>query len=170
MITIRPATASDQEALGRMGGALMRQHHAADARRFIQVEHPEAGYGRFLVSQLASQDSIVFVAERSGLVVGYVFADVEGTSWKDLRGPCGFVHDIYVDGPARRQGAGRQLLDAAVKWMRSRGRSQVVLWTKTQNDHARALFANLGFRATMTEMTLDAEPRGESEKKEARNG
>jgi hypothetical protein len=54
--------------------------------------------------------------------------------------------------------------------MRSRGRSQVVLWTKTQNDHARALFANLGFRATMTEMTLDAEPRGESEKKEARNG
>jgi GNAT superfamily N-acetyltransferase len=170
MITIRPATASDQEALGRMGGALMRQHHAADARRFIQVEHPEAGYGRFLVSQLASQDSIVFVAERSGLVVGYVFADVEGTSWKDLRGPCGFVHDIYVEGPARRQGAGRQLLDAAVKWMRSRGRSQVVLWTKTQNDHARALFANLGFRATMTEMTLDAEPRGESEKKEARNG
>jgi GNAT superfamily N-acetyltransferase len=170
MITIRPATASDQEALGRFGGALMRQHHAADARRFIQVEHPEAGYGRFLVSQLASPDSIVFVAERSGLVVGYVFADVEGTSWKDLRGPCGFVHDIYVDGPARRQGAGRQLLDAAVKWMRSRGRSQVVLWTKTQNDHARALFANLGFRATMTEMTLDAEPRGESEKKEARNG
>jgi ribosomal protein S18 acetylase RimI-like enzyme len=80
------------------------------------------------------------------------------------------VHDIYVDGPARRQGAGRQLLDAAVKWMRSRGRSQVVLWTKTQNDHARALFANLGFRATMTEMTLDAEPGGESRKTGARNG
>jgi len=37
MITTRPATASDQEHLGCFGGALMRQHHTADPRRFIQV-------------------------------------------------------------------------------------------------------------------------------------
>jgi len=97
MITIRPATAADQEALGRFGGALMRQHHAADPLRFIQVEHPEAGYGRFLVSQLTNPASVVLVADRSGEVVGYVWADVEGISWKDLRGPCGYVHDIFVD-------------------------------------------------------------------------
>ena len=156
MISIRRATTADQQALGRYGGALMRQHHDADPRRFIQVEHPEAGYGRFLVSQLSNPESVVLVAERSGEVVGYVWADVEGISWKDLRGPCGFVHDIYVDEAARRLGAGRQLLHAAVDWIRSKGRSQVVLWTKTQNEHAKNLFTRLGFRATMTEMTFDA--------------
>jgi GNAT superfamily N-acetyltransferase len=160
MITIRPAIAADQEALGRFGGALMRQHHDADPRRFIQVEHPEAGYGRFLVSQITNSASVVLVAERAGEVVGYVWADVEGVSWKDLRGPCGFVHDIFVDERARNEGAGRQLLHAAVEWIRSKGRTQVVLWTKTKNDHAQNLFARLGFRYTMTEMTLDVEPGG----------
>ena len=158
MITIRPATAADQEALGRFGGALMRQHHAADPLRFIQVEHPEAGYGRFLVSQLTNPSSVVLVADRAGEVVGYIWADVEGISWKDLRGPCGYVHDIFVDESARGLGAGRALLRAAVDWIRAHGRSQVVLWTKTRNDRAKSLFLGVGFRTTMTEMTLDVEP------------
>jgi ribosomal protein S18 acetylase RimI-like enzyme len=173
MITIRPATAADQQALGRFGGALMRQHHAADPRRFLFVEHPEAGYGRFLVTQLSNPDSVVLVAERSGEVVGYVWADVEGISWKDLRGPCGFVHDVFVDEPARRQGAGRLLLRAAIDWIRSQGRSQVVLWTKTENEHAKILFRALGFRDTMTEMTLDTEldpGRGEERGGEEHSG
>ena len=157
MITIRRASASDQEALGRYGGALMRQHHSADARRFVQVEHPEAGYGRFLVSRLGDPDSVVLVAEDAGYVVGYVFADVEGTSWKDLRGPCGYVHDVYVDEAARRHGAGRALMHAAVEWIRSKGRTQIVLLTMTRNEHAQRLFAALGFRPTMLEMTLDVD-------------
>jgi ribosomal protein S18 acetylase RimI-like enzyme len=161
MITIRVATASDRETLGRLGGALMRQHHAADPKRFIQVEHPEAGYGRFLVSQISSPNSVVMVAENSGTVVGYVFADVEDTSWMELRGPCGVVHDIYVDDSARRLGAGRELMKAAIAWIRSRGRSQVVLMTKSRNERAQHLFATLGFRPTMVEMTLDEDIRGD---------
>jgi GNAT superfamily N-acetyltransferase len=155
MITVRSATASDQDALGRFGGALMRMHHNADPKRFIMVEHPEPGYGRFLVSQMANANSLVMVAEHSGTVVGYVFADVESTSWMDLRGPCGIVHDIYVDESARRLGAGRQLMDAAIAWIRSKGRSQIVLLTKNRNERAQRLFTALGFRPTMVEMTLD---------------
>ena len=159
MITIRPATAADQELLGRFGGALMRQHHASDPRRFIQVEHPEAGYGRFLVSQLSNANSLVMVAEHAGTVIGYVFADVESTNWMELRGPCGVVHDIYVDEAARRLGAGRELMRAAIDWIRSQGRTQVVLMTKTRNAHAQQLFTTLGFRPTMLEMTLDQDTR-----------
>jgi ribosomal protein S18 acetylase RimI-like enzyme len=160
MISVRSATASDQEALGRFGAALVRQHHAADPRRFIQVDHPEAGYGRFLVSQISNPNSLVMVAERSGLVVGYVYADVESTNWMELRGPCGVVQDIYVDEAARGQGAGRALLHAAIDWIHSKGRSQVVLLTKTKNEHAKNLFSALGFRPTMIEMTLDQDTGG----------
>src|SRR6266516_2751179 len=122
MITIRTATASDQEQLGRFGGALMRQHHAADPRRFLHVEHPEAGYGRFLVSQISNPEGLVMVAEHAGTVIGYVFADVEKTNWMELRGPCGVVQDVYVDETARHQGAGRALMNAAIAWIRSKGR------------------------------------------------
>ena len=135
----------------------MRQNHDADPRRFIQVEHPEAGYGRFLVSQLSKPNSLVIVAEQSGTVIGYAFADVESTNWMELRGPCGVVHDIYVDEAARSLGAGRELMSAAIAWIRSKGRSQVVLLTKSRNEPARHLFTTLGFRPTMIEMTLDLE-------------
>ena len=157
MITIRPANPSDEEVLGRFGGALMRQHHAVDPRRFLQVEHPEAGYGQFLVSQLTNPDSLVLVAEHSGRAIGYVFADVEPTNWMELRGPCGVVQDLYVDETARRLGAGRELMRAAIAWIRSQGRSQVMLKTMTRNENAQHLFAELGFRPTMLEMTLDQE-------------
>jgi ribosomal protein S18 acetylase RimI-like enzyme len=160
VIKVRLATSADQTQLGRFGGALMRMHHAADPRRFIEVEHPEAGYGRFLVSQIANPDSLVLVADHEGAVVGYVYADVESTSWMDLRGPCGYVHDVYVDEAARRLGAGRALMAAAIDWIRSKGRSQVVLMTKTANEHAQRLFAALGFRPTMIEMTLDQDGEG----------
>jgi len=163
MVTVRRAVPSDLEALGRYGGALMRQHHADDPRRFIQVEHPEAGYGRFLVSQLGVASSLVMVAEDDGAVVGYVYADVEGTNWMELRGPCGVIHDIYVDDGARRRGAGRALLAAAIEWIHSRGRTQVVLLTKTRNAHAQHLFSSLGFRPTMVEMTLDQDGGGDGD-------
>jgi ribosomal protein S18 acetylase RimI-like enzyme len=160
VITIRPATPSDQEPLGRYGGALMRQHHTADPARFIQIDQPEAGYGRFLVSQITNPNSLVLVAEHSGGVVGYIFADIEPTNWMELRGPCGVVQDIYVDEAARHLGAGRELMSAAINWIRSKGRSQVVLLTKTGNEHAQHLFAALGFRPTMIEMTLDQSTDG----------
>lgn len=155
MFRIRTATPADRDALGRYGGALMRQHHTADELRFIQVDHPEAGYGRYLVSILADPESLVVVAEDEGRVIGYLYADIEGTSWKDLRGPCGYVHDVYVDPDARRRGAGRALMSAGIEWIRSKGRTQVVLLTMTQNEHAKRLFGSLGFRSTMVEMTLD---------------
>jgi len=158
MVTIRPAKRSDLEALGRYGAALMRQHHAADPERFIQTEHPEQGYGRFLVSQISNPESLVMVAENEGQVVGYVYADVEGTSWMDLRGPAGVIHDIYVDESARQRGAGRALMRAAIDWVRAHGRNQIVLLTKTKNEHAQALFSAMGFRPSMIEMTLDLDP------------
>ena len=155
MINLRPAAKPDEAVLGRLGAALMRQHHASDPRRFILTERPEAGYGRFLVSQLANPDSLVLVAEVSDEIVGYVFADIEPTSWRDLRGPCGFIHDVYVREGMRRQGTGAELVQAAIAWVRSRGMSQVVLWSKSGNEAAQRLFARLGFRDTMVEMTLD---------------
>ncbi len=157
MVHIRPAAESDEAALGRLGAALMRQHHGTDPRRFILTSRPEAGYGRFLVSALEDPDYLVQVAERGNEIVGYVFAGIESTSWRDLRGPCGFIHDVYVHESVRRLGTGRELLRSAIAWIHSKGMSQIVLWTMPGNDAARHLFASMGFRETMVEMTLDQE-------------
>jgi len=154
-VTIRPAQPSDEEALGRYGGALMRLHHQFDPQRFITTSHPERGYGRFLVSQLQDPDSVVLVAEQDGRVVGYAFAALEPMSWKELRDACGFLHDVYVDEATRRGGVGRRLVVEAIRWMASKGAPRVVLGSAAGNTGAQALFRDLGFRQTMIEMTLE---------------
>ena len=160
MLTIRRAVPSDESALGRYGAALMRQHHAADPRRFILTEHPEKGYGRFLAAMLGNSEFLVLAAEDDGAVIGYLLAGIEPVSWRDLRGPCGYVHDVYVDPATRRRGVGRALMSEALAWIRSKGQSQVVLTTMWANEAAQRLFESVGFRRTMVEMTRDEEANG----------
>ena len=154
--TIRRATANDRVALGKLGASLMRLHYGFDRERFLAPgDDPEDGYGWFLGTQLRDADVILLVAERDGDVVGYVYAGLEPVSWKELRGPAGFVHDVVVQDDARQTGIASALLHAAMDWLRERGAPRVVLWTAERNVPAQRLFAALGFRRTMIEMTRE---------------
>ncbi|MGE0864623.1 MAG: N-acetyltransferase family protein [Vicinamibacterales bacterium] len=155
-IVIRPAERRDLAALGRMGASLMRTHYAFDRQRFLSPDDgAEAGYSSFLGDQLDDGEAVVLVAEVDGVVAGYVYAGVEPLSWKELRDEAGFVHDLLVSDEARGHGAGRQLLDAAIAWLKQRGMPRVVLWTAAPNAGAQRLFERRGFRPTMVEMTLE---------------
>ena len=155
-LTIRRATDADAAVLGRLGALLLRAHHLFDAQRFMAPgRNPETGYGAFLVSQIADDDVVVFVAERGSEVVGYVYAGLEPRSWKELRDACGFIHDVAVVETGRRGGVATALIDAAVEWLRSRGAPRVVLWTADRNEAAQRMFDRLGFRRTMIEMTRE---------------
>jgi len=155
--SIRRATAEDAAALGRLGALLMRTHYAFDAQRFLPPgDAPETGYGSFLRSQLRRPDVVVFVAATdAGEVVGYVYAGLEPMSWKELRDEAGFVHDVAVDPSARRAGIAAALLEAAIAWLKEQGAPRVMLWTAEQNADAQRLFARVGFRRTMIEMTRE---------------
>ena len=65
------------------------------------------GYAWFLSSQLKHKDVVVLVAERGGAIIGYVYAGLEPTSWKELREACGFIHDVVVEESSRRMGVAR---------------------------------------------------------------
>jgi len=137
----------------------MRTHYAFDPQRFLSLDDgAEEGYASFLGSQLAQPEAVVLVAEIDGAVAGYVYAGIEPLSWKELRDEAGFIHDLLVSEAARSHGAGQQLLDAAIAWLRARGMPRVVLWTAAPNAGAQRLFERRGFRPTMVEMTLELNP------------
>ena len=157
-LAIRPATAADVAALGRLGALLVHMHHELDPARFLAATpRTEEGYGRFLGSQLGEQGVVVLVAPRDGLVVGYTYATVEGHDWMALRGPAGVVHDLVVDPAHRGSGVGRLLLETTISALRERGVPRVVLSAAARNDAAQRLFARMGFRSTLVEMTRDLE-------------
>lgn len=104
---------------------------------------------------LRDDDAAVFVAEEGEEIVGYVFAALEPLSWKELRGPAGFIHDIAVHEEARGRGVAAKLLVTATEWLRRRNAPRVILWTAAPNHAAQRLFRRLGFRDTMVEMTME---------------
>jgi len=155
-IIIRVATKSDIPALGRLGALLLETHYRFDEKRFMAPRADSAeGYAWFLRTQLKEKTVVVFVAERAAAVVGYVYAGLEPASWKELREPAGFIHDVVVEDSSRRTGIARSLVEAAIEWLRNQGAPRVVLWTAENNPAAQALFNRLGFRRTMIEMTRE---------------
>ena len=156
-IVIRRAEDRDLPALGRLGAHLLRTHHELDGARFMAPgEDPEGGYAWFLGTQLRDRDAVVLVAAHEpNVVVGYAYAGLEPQSWKELREPAGFIHDLVVDEASRGQGIASALVSAAMDWLRERGAPRVLLWTAQHNVRAQHLFARLGFRRTMIEMTLE---------------
>ena len=155
-IVVRRATEADLPALGHLGALLMQTHYTLDKQRFMAPgTNPAEGYSWFLGSQLTQEDVIVLVAERAGLLVGYVYAGLEPRSCKELREPAGFIHDVAVEESSRRTGVATALVEAAIEWLRAHGAPRVLLWTAQQNGVALSLFSRLGFRRTMIEMTRE---------------
>jgi ribosomal protein S18 acetylase RimI-like enzyme len=155
-VTIRTALAADQEALGRLGSLLVIEHYEFDPKRFLapRPDMPQA-YGHFLASQIGQPDRLVFVAEETGVVVGYAFAGLEGFDYMALRGPAAVLYDLVVDPAHRRQGIGAALLDAAFASLSERGAPRVLLFTAEKNRAAQSVFERAGFRRTMIEMTRE---------------
>jgi ribosomal protein S18 acetylase RimI-like enzyme len=154
--TVRRATPADLPRIGRLGALLVEEHYDFDPQRFLAARPgtPE-GYASFISTQLEDPDKTVLVAEDKGNVIGYAYGAVEGYDYMALRGPAGVLHDVIVDPEHRGRGVGRLLLDATLEFFRSRGVPRVVLSTAEQNEAAQRLFASMGFRRTMIEMTRE---------------
>lgn len=160
---IRPAIPADTRRLGELAAALVRFHHELDPGRFFRADDVAEGYGTWLARE-AKRGAIVLVAEGDlpgptpgdppgTTILGYAYATLEERDWNELLDAHGKLHDVFVDPAARRRGVARALLLAARDALVARGAPRIVLSTAHGNAEAQALFAALGFRPSMIEMT-----------------
>src|ERR1700760_2788713 len=153
---IRRAMTSDLPRLGRLGALPVEAHlHLDPARLPAPTHRPAADYASFVNTKLEDPDAAILVAEFDARVIGYAYAAVQGYDYMSLRGPAGVLHDLIVDPEHRGRGVGRLLLNAAQAYLKTRGAPRVVLSTAERNQAAQRLFARMGFRRTMVEMTRE---------------
>jgi ribosomal protein S18 acetylase RimI-like enzyme len=93
-----------------------------------------------------------------------VYAAVEGYDYMLLRGPAGVLHDLIVSPEYRGRGIGGRLVNAALADLKARGAPRVVLSTADRNQAAQRLFARIGFRRTMIELTREFDESSTAEK------
>jgi len=154
-LEIRKATRRDLPQIAVLAGVLVRQHHAFDAKRFLFIENPEKGYAWWFGKELQNKQALILCAKLDGKIVGYAYSRLEPRDWNALLDAHGALHDILVADEARRQGIGKKLLERTLAELRARGAARVVLHSATKNLAAHKLFAAVGFRKTMIEMTCE---------------
>lgn len=155
-MNVRPARPEDLDQLAFMGAELARFHHEQDPARFMYSPDFERGYRSWFGRELPRREVCFFVAEApDGQLSGYVYGRLEERDWNSLLEAHVALVDLFVKPEARRSGAGVALVQAFLGWSKEQKTPQVVLSTMTQNKAAQALFARVGFRSTMVEMTCD---------------
>lgn len=159
--TLRAMTASDLPAAASLAARLVAMHHDLDPKRFLHLPNAAAGYARYFGGELESDRVVLIVAERTSPgegdpIVGYAYGRLEPRSYNELLDECGKLHDVYVDERARGHRLGEALVREVVRRLTEKGAPRVLLLTAVQNEAAQHLFAKLGFRPTMLEMTRES--------------
>jgi GNAT superfamily N-acetyltransferase len=134
MIRIRRADLADLPALVPLFDAY---------RRFYGQPGDMERADAFLRERLLRDESIVLLAERAGVLVGFTQLYPMFSSVRTAR--VWVLNDLYVVEDARRGGVARALLDAAAAFARAEGARGLMLETTRGNAAARALYRAAGW-------------------------
>jgi ribosomal protein S18 acetylase RimI-like enzyme len=118
-----------------------------DAYRQFYRRPPDLPLARaFLQARLGAGDSVVYLAEEEGAVVGFVQLYPLYSSTAPRPGRIWLLNDLYVTSDARGRGVGRQLMDRARQLAEETGARSIELTTAGSNTRAQALYESLGYR------------------------
>lgn len=121
-----------------------------DAYRTFYGQTPDLPLARqWLRERLRFGESVVLVAKRGGVAVGFVQLYPMFSSVRTSR--TWILNDLYVDAGARRRGVARALLDASAAFARGDGAAGISLETTQDNAAARALYRAAGWNEDATQ-------------------
>ncbi len=131
-LSTRQASPADLEAIA----------HLFDAYRQFYEQAPALELARnFIGARLARNESVIFVAEDQGTMLG--FCQLYPTFCSVKAAPIFTLYDLFVTPEARKSGAGRQLMLAAENHARAAGAVRLDLTTAKDNLRAQSVYASL---------------------------
>jgi len=158
----RPALVEDVPAMLLMVSAICDLHETNDAERFEILPDVLDRYAAWLPARAVDPRSVFLLAERDdGTFAGFIVGTVEAEVPIFRIAEFGWIHDVWVELDARRQGVARELATRTIAAFKAMGVQQIRLHTAAFNDDARAFFSSIGFRASVVEMLMTVErPNG----------
>jgi GNAT superfamily N-acetyltransferase len=134
--------------------AAREEDHAAIAALAGELGYPstpEAVAGRWR-ALAADPHAAALVAERDGLVVGWMHVGVAHTLDSD---PFAEIVGLVVADRARGQGVGAALVDAAKAWARDRGLGRLRVRSNVVRERAHRFYEHQGFALKKTQRVFD---------------
>lgn len=142
-LVVRRATLADLPSVVELRIALLRENADHPVYGQLRADAHERAYDVF-GAQLRSSHEVIFLAERSGEIVGILrCVDTPNSPLLDPPRYC-YVSSVYVRPNARRRGVLNALLDRANEWCAERGLSEMRLHN-VPGGAASAAWAAAGF-------------------------
>lgn len=154
-MTIRPGAIDDIPAVLPLVASTIAFHEQMDPARFGAVPEAYRRYEGWMQRTAGSTEGAFFVAEERGRVVAFVLGQIQEEYAMYRTGRYGMIHDLWVEPDHRRKGIARALMLAALDRFRTAGVKQARLDSAAGNAAAQRLFAECGFRPSMTEMLVE---------------
>lgn len=134
MIIIRTAILADAERLTNL---------FEDYRAFYKKDPDRVSAMRFLKDRIERQESVIFIAEESGVAVGFaqLFPLFSSTRMKRLW----LLNDLFVAPEHRGKGISKMLLERTKELTKETGACELMLETATTNDIGNQLYPAAGF-------------------------
>lgn len=140
---IRPATPDDAPAIAAVHVASWQGAYRGqlpdEVLDGLDVERRTAGWREFLTGE----GQFTLVSEDDGRITGFAHGNAAREDNPD--GKTGEVFAIYARPDAWGTGAGRELMTAAVEWLREAGYRDAVLWVLDGNARARRFYELAGW-------------------------
>lgn len=154
---IRRAKQSDIPAVLPMVGKICALHETWDGAKYGFLPNPAQRYESWLSKLVNGDRSIFLVAEdqSKALLAGFLVATIDREIPIYRLKEFAFIHDLWVEPEYRRSGVARQLVMQSIEQFQKMGVEQIRLDTAANNDAARKLFSECGFRPSVVEMLIE---------------
>src|SRR3954468_599568 len=103
---------------------------------------------QFLQQRLSNNESVIFAAvdDQNGEVIPAGFTQLYPLYSSVHIQKNWILNDLYVESNYRKQGIGRQLIDAAMQFAKEQGATYIQLETMPDNITAQRLYESIGFK------------------------
>ena len=150
---IRLAGPGDLEAVNRLLGQVLKVHH--DGRPDLFRPEGKKYSDAELLDIFANPETPVFVYDKGGSVLGYVFCALQRADAGSLN-PIStlYVDDLCVDEASRGRHIGKALFGKVKEYATSKGCHNITLHVWECNPAARAFYESMGMSVQFTSMEL----------------
>jgi len=157
MIT-RLANPGDHQAIFPMLRQLRLRREQRDAGLYQLRPDAERRFLRWVGEVGEDPRTTLVVAEEQGQIIGFVYATIEQDLPIYVHDEFAVIREWWVEPAFRERGAGRALIDLAIKELAIVGVCQLRVRTAANDADARSLLDHCGFRAGTCEMVKDLQP------------
>ncbi len=155
-VRVRPATVRDIPRILPLWEALAAHHGMLDPA--LAVEGAAAReYVTFLREMIGSSDACVMVGVEGDRPVSFALGRIHVLPLSFRKQRRGWIQDVFTLPEHRRQGIGRQVVEALLGWFRDHRVTLVELTVAVRNPDAVRFWERLGFRTYMHRMKWTAE-------------